>query len=402
MTLLVMLSFPFFRRSDFELFYVVHIVLVLLTLIFSSLHYPPLGPWCWASLGLWALERTWRLLKTVWINGNPLEEKVPIISQRRVFPIYLPEEQRQLPHPELDSAPSQSSFPRGDATVSILYPPHRTKGFREVDDHAVPPLLADSTPRFTFPPTPPQYLFDPTNLTAIIPPGCASAELLPGRTIRLTVRPKRRVSYAAGQYAILAFPVLSRFTGHPFTVVSSFECGQSSAEGVKSGARVATPAKDGKDLTQFLEFIIRARQGLTLDLWNHLLRARIHDPRTGRYIPPILRVRVDGAYGSAVRVRWTTYGSVLIVVGGSGIAFGLALLGHLCRAIRDADTRFRDNGLREGETAGQWKRDSVVNLSFLRGRTKGEQIGTTRLRFVWLVREYCGCAVPILELVRAL
>ena len=337
-------------------------------------------------------------MRTVRINGNPLESKVPTFPPPQAFPIPSTG-QYQLPHPESDSLSGRSSLACGGSAASTMNSSRGIKGFRGSNDDS-PSASADDTTHFTFPPTPRQSV-NPDDLTTIIPPGCGRVELLPGRTIRLTVRPKRRISYAPGQYAILAFPLLSRFTGHPFTIVSSFEYGQSSSRGVdlEASTRIPAPTKAGRDVNQFLEFIIRARQGLTLDLWNHFLRTRTHDPHTGKYIPPILRVRVDAPYGSAVRVKWTSYGSVLVVVGGSGVAFGLALLGHLCRAIRDADKKLREGSMREEGIADQTKRDSMVNLNILSGKAK---VMTTRLRFVWLVREYCEPVTLTSEFVKAL
>lgn len=380
MTLLVTLSFPSFRRSDFELFYAVHILLVPLTLVFSSLHYPPLGPWCWAALALWGLERTWRLVKNIWINGNFFQEKVPINYQPQAFAI-IPEHR-----PNFDPYGHRGLLST-NSTSNDLKSPYSAKGNREQYEPVDSAATADSSSRFVFPPTPHQTSFDPNDLTSIIPPGCGRAELLPGRTIRLIVRPRRRLAYNAGQYAFLAFPILSRFTGHPFTIVSARDA--PTPGDIESGVR-SELTLGSSNAPQFLEFIIRARQGLTLDLWNHLQRTRTHDPQTGKHIPTILRVRVDGSYGSAVRVKWTTYASALIVVGGSGVAFGLSLLGHLCQSMRDADKRFRDGGIRsDDEQRSNKARASVVNLGLLGGKAKTEQVLTTRVRFVWLVREYC-------------
>lgn len=369
MTLLVMLSFPAFRRSDFELFYALHIFLVPATLIFSSLHFPPLGPWCWSALGLWAMERAWRFVKSVWVNGSPLDEKVPKVS--------IPPQPQPYPLPPT----RQSTISARDNLRRDSYgfaPSPSGKGFREV----YPPdsaMSADSTTRFTFPPPPPQNpSLDPSSN---IPPGCGRAEMLPGRTIRLIVRPQHRLEYSPGQYAFLTFPILSRFTGHPFTIVSSKD--DASFNDVEGGK----PKPNFKSQSQLLEFIIRARQGLTLDLWNHLNQTRQVDAR-GQYVPSLLRVRVDGSYGSAVKLKWERYGSVLIVVGGSGVAFGLSVLDHVCRQMRDADSRFRDAGLGREAIAGAAKGASGVGSLFGR-RMEEDQVMTTRVRFIWLVREYC-------------
>lgn len=282
--------------------------------------------------------------------------------------------------------PSNASSLKSPGTPSSI-----SKGYREAYD-----TTADSTrpgtPDTTFPPTPHNPNHDPNNLLSIIPPGYGRAELLPGRTIRLTVRPLRRLNPAAGQYAFLALPVLSRFTSHPFTIVSVRDGNPSTSHDLETGLRRPKQSANNYTSSQLLEFIIRARQGLTLDLWNHLQQTRTHDHRTGQYIPAILRVRVDGSYGSAVRVKWATYGSVLVVVGGSGVAFGLSVLDRLCKAVRDADGRFRRDNLRAGgddDDLTDAKNRSVLKLGLMGGRSKDEKVLTTRIRFVWLVREYC-------------
>ncbi|KAG8692860.1 hypothetical protein FRC08_009488, partial [Ceratobasidium sp. 394] len=69
LTLLVFLSLSPIRTRYYETFYVAHVILVPLTLIFSALHFPQIWHWCWVALCLWGAERLWRWGRGVWING---------------------------------------------------------------------------------------------------------------------------------------------------------------------------------------------------------------------------------------------------------------------------------------------------------------------------------------------
>jgi hypothetical protein len=83
-----------------------------------------------------------------------------------------------------------------------------------------------------------------------------------------------------------------------------------------------------------------------------------------------LRAYVDGPFGSSIRARWGNYATVLIVVGGTGSSFGVSILEYLslCLAGRDGQTL--------GGRPGGWGH-------------KGFK--TTRVRFIWLIREFCVC-----------
>ncbi|KAF8310033.1 hypothetical protein DL93DRAFT_2084986 [Clavulina sp. PMI_390] len=232
----------------------------------------------------------------------------------------------------------------------------------------------------------------PTNdILASIPPGCGRAELLPGRTIRLIVRPVRSISAAAGQYALLTIPVLSRFTSHPFTIAATHLLDPhtilATAKDIESGVTI-TSQESSPACNQAIEFIIRARQGLTLDLWNHLNAVQTYDKRIGRYNPLILDVRVDGPYGSSARINWKSYGSVLVIVGGSGVAFGLSIVQSLCHAIAEAHTESGVRNLRTNRTdhRGLWSTARLGEFHLKNNRQNS--LNTTRIRFVWVVREY--------------
>ena len=169
---------------------------------------------------------------------------------------------------------------------------------------------------------------------------------------------------------------MSKFTSHPFTIASV------------SDAAIAGP--EGREIV----LIIRAKHGFTKELWEEAKRrgaARRADgaadekrqkshkrtpsiqstytslsgsPRAGS----IFRAYVDGPFGSATRARWGQHSSVLIVCGGSGVSFGLSILEYLCLCMTG----------RDGKSLGG-KGGGVGKETFL----------TRRVRFVWLIREYC-------------
>ena len=190
-----------------------------------------------------------------------------------------------------------------------------------------------------------------------VPAGFAQAQLLPSRTIRLTIKLPRPFKWAAGQSCLLYLPELSRIQSHPFTIVNN-------------------------DNDTEMIVLVKARKGLTRKLYNHI-RARslasvgVHPDKDKRYsnntvraageevlqMPPVhVRTWVDGPFGSSKRVRWNEFATVVIICGGSGVSFGAAVCDHVCRLLahnRDIASR---------------------------------KVKTQRVRFCWVVREYAEIA----------
>jgi NAD(P)H-flavin reductase len=193
------------------------------------------------------------------------------------------------------------------------------------------------------------------NLSYTPPPGYAYTELLAGHTIRLTLTPARQFSWAPGQHFLLLVPHVSSILTHPFTTASCYD--------------KLLPDQEGA-----LVFLIRAKGGWTRELWNTIAVLTSQ----GKHVPPgeqlpqgwappkkgvVMRALVDGPFGSSGRVRWDNYSTAIICVGGSGISFGLSVLEHLCLRMAGRDA---------ASLAG-----------------KGSQMKMRRVRFVWLIREYC-------------
>ncbi|GBE82153.1 hypothetical protein SCP_0405330 [Sparassis crispa] len=194
----------------------------------------------------------------------------------------------------------------------------------------------------------------------IPPPGFALAELLPGRTVRLRLITPGYLPWAPGQHFLLGIPSICRFTTHPFTVASV--CDEQS------------PTDEGREL----DFIVRAKNGWSKDLWDALALAvsRGQSSISGENLPGsyplprrgvLMRAYVDGPFGSAERARWGAHSTVLLVTGGSGVCFGLSVLQYLCLCLAGRD------GSHLGGHKGGWGKPGFR---------------TTRVRFVWLVREF--------------
>lgn len=222
----------------------------------------------------------------------------------------------------------------------------------------------------------------PRPIQAAIPAGYALAQLLPSRMLRLTLRLPKPFKWAPGQNVLLQIREISIWTSHPFSIVSVYDA----------------------DVEQEIVLLVKARKGFTLDLWEETRRRMEFIPGTGtesggpigsggdddvslgppgiRSLPsrqsfyfaasskklstpkPVFfRALVDGPYGSSARVRWGDHSTVLVICGGSGVSFGIAILTYVCECIASRD--------RQGP-----------------GGKGGRHFITRRARFVWIVREF--------------
>ncbi|KAH9946045.1 uncharacterized protein BXZ73DRAFT_86249 [Epithele typhae] len=311
-TLLMIFSLKPFRTKHYESFWFLHVLLAPLTIVMAALHHPPVWWWCWAAIGLWIGERTWRFTRWMYTNG---------ILGRRV----------QAPSSKMRRGQSLNHGPS-----AFQYPPSK--------------MAANSTTALAhYPPITPTALLPGVGLSVptdyIPPPGYAHAELLPGHTVRLRVVTPGYITWAPGQHFLISIPSITRFTTHPFTAASI--CDEQNAY------------DDGRVLI----FLIRAKNGWTRDLWDSIVSMvsrgqRFHKPEAP---PPcemptrgvLLRTLVDGPYGSSVRASWHMYSSVLIVAGGSGVSYALSVLQYLCLCMAGRDGQFL-GGHKGGHGHIQW------------------------------------------------
>ena len=331
-------ALPPIRRHHYDAFYFLHILFVPLTIVMSALHHPPLAWWCWAALALWIGERSYRIIW--WLNTNGYFGGMH--SAGHSTP---PKKSAMLPSPD--------TLPMHD-----LGQPHA---------HAVGKL--PTLPRID--PNAKAPVHRPASMAGIAytpPPGFAHAELMPGKTVRLRVVTPGYLSWAPGQHFLLQIPAISSFTTHPFTVASV--CDSQSRD------------NSGRELV----FFIRAKKGWTKDLWDLVanLSARGLKCPQGEKLPTsypmpnkgvLMRTRVDGPFGSAARAKWSEHSTVLLMVGGSGVSFGLSILEYICMSMAGRDGRA---------------------LGARRGGYGMPGFKTQRVRFVWIVREFGGLFTALL------
>ncbi|KAI9633732.1 uncharacterized protein MKK02DRAFT_17105 [Dioszegia hungarica] len=374
-------SFRIVRQKQYEFFYVVHVVLVFLTIALSALHHPVLWFWMAAALGIWALERLFRLFRFWRINSGSSKSS----SRRANNSTLLASQYEDLPQSDsyaMADLPSRTSYvdktlPRPPGLSGLDSPGEWSPASTPRGSHSrgasggyaegsLQPLgafdgrysTAGSTAgstglnggfnRITHPPA------SSTPALAPIPVGLALAQLLPSRTIRLTIHAGRLTKWAPGQNILLYLPDLSAIQSHPFTITNP----------PNSDGEIIVLVKARKGLTRQLYNIIRERYqyNMSVGAGSAGLRGRDEKGRgqgkEGVDVPPVLiRAKVDGPFGSAVRVRWGDHATVVIICGGSGVSFGVAVLEGVCKSIRE----------RKG------------------GKTR-------RIRFCWIAREYAEIA----------
>lgn len=299
-------------------------------LITAAMHHPSVGWWAYSALIVWFAERAWRGTWWFYING---------IFKRKVA----------------NSPPREVQTPRGLKSFSLhSRASSNASSYKrpEYEDRDSDPLIRRSS---RVPATVESLMSPPP--TFIPPAGYGHAELLPGKTIRLAILTPECRPWAPGQHFLLSIPSINKFTSHPFTVGSV--CDQQSSN--PSG--------------RILIFFIRAKAGWTKTLWDTVVALSVRDkfhcdgeePPEGTYPPSrgvLLRTFVEGPFGSVARTDWIEYSTVLLVAGGSGVSFGLSVLVYLCLCL---------SGRASHSLGGSSKPFSRVS----------------RVRFVWLAREFC-------------
>jgi hypothetical protein len=185
----------------------------------------------------------------------------------------------------------------------------------------------------------------PSRPPASAPPlmaGYAQAQLLPSRTVRLTIKVPRPLKWEPGQSVLLYLPDLSKFQSHPFTILNNRE------------PEIVLLVKARKGLTKQLFDLVRNRSLASVGIDGARdKRMSLASMRTGGgavQVPPIfIRAQVDGPFGSSGRVRWGDYSTVLIICGGSGISFGASICDHICQLMAQYTTptsRFKTQRVR--------------------------------------------------------
>ncbi|CEQ39536.1 SPOSA6832_01047, partial [Sporobolomyces salmonicolor] len=349
LTIITVFSFKPIRNRFYELFYWSHL------LIFDQ---QPLMWWPIAAVAWWGVERFVRFVVFLWINGimRGIWFKEPSKSSHRSSSqsfgmtgaekldgydeVKVSGGAAYPPVPYAESIEPLASHPMQSrqSSVSIQYPP----------------------PSPSFSPTAPSYhsnaFHAPAQATRsrVLPPlGFAAAQLLPGRTIRLTLHIPHSLRWAPGQHLLLYVPSVRFFESHPYTIASI----DSRAKGVAPLGSGSTGLAKSSEVV----LLVRAQKGFSRALWDYVVKARRQKELRGAVAAEVakgvnLRALVGWPMGSAGRVSWGAYESLTIVAGGTGITFGISVLEYACTRI-----------MRKMEDP-KWK--------------------TSRVRFVWILREF--------------
>lgn len=221
----------------------------------------------------------------------------------------------------------------------------------------------------------------PANVAALTKPGYAFAQILPGKTLRLTLRTPNRISWYPGQWVYLNTPAVHAWQSHPFTIACAYDASLPivATQGDRDLEKGLKKERQMKAEERTVVLLLRVRKGFTLRLWDYVRRhrrlqvmaaAEAAEQRVGQMAVESLtttgvhiRAIIDGAYGSTQRVRWGIHSSIVIVCGGSGVSFGISLLEHLCSCMTQRN---------------------LYGIS----KQGGENFRVQRVRFIWILREF--------------
>ncbi|KIR56701.1 ferric-chelate reductase [Cryptococcus gattii Ru294] len=336
MTAVMVLSLKPVRKHGFEFFYLAHVVLVFLTIQLSSSGVVREVSYDQYSYPKQDFKQNGSYSTPQRNPGNAYDDKSlpqpPSMHRSQTGDVS-----------EFGASKSQIGYDEGSLQPLGSYDAR----YSNIDPTATSPPYHERVKSVanSIPPNLPIYM--PTT----IPIGHAQAQLLPSRTVRLTIRVARPFHWAPGQSVLLYLPELSWFQSHPFTILNN------------DPNEIMLLVKARKGLTRRLFNYVRKRSLAAIGI-NSVKDRRISLPsmrtssgESNLYVPPIfLKAWVDGPMGSSERVRWKDHSSVVVVCGGSGVSFGAAICEHVCMSIKN-------------------------------------QIGKTRrIRFCWVVREYAEIA----------
>ena len=212
------------------------------------------------------------------------------------------------------------------------------------------------------------------DVKAVLKPGFAFVQLLPGKALRLTIRTPNHISWLPGQWINLNMPAVRWWESHPFTIASAYDATYSSSRRRHKNQSSVDVEKDGDPggkapgEERTITLLLRARKGFTKHLFDYVQKQRnqqigdcvissggISKSTTGVH----LRALIDGPYGSTKRVDWGASSTVVIICAGSGVSFGMAVLEHLCACLARSAS-------------------GVATKKFK----------VSRVRFVWMLREF--------------
>lgn len=416
---MVLLSFKPFRNRFYELFYYSHVLLVLIFLVTLVIHYQALQGWVLLAACLWALERLVRLSVWIWLNHG---KGIPLFGEGKIGKMQFTSksakeggfrvhnvEKRLSAEGQKYAAVNNTSITsplRGD---NQNYPygaqqsglggtaPYGDEEWsaasRSTNNLHANPSLAAAAPL----PRQPVYAFGPgnddaarsasnamvgrnatgntltmhsTSLFQTIPRGYALAQLLPGRVIKLTLHTPRHMNWKAGQHVQLTLPSVRWWQSHPYSIVNAQHMTEALIE-----QNLPTGDRSGSEIV----LLMSVRKGFTRRLFKSICQKRrrlvSHDngnaASTGQSNGVLIRAQTYLAAGSAARVHWDDFSTVVLFAAGTGVTYTVSVLQHLCYMMAEKDAALR------GE-----------QLSWSRGKKDRKPTNVSRVRFVWVLRDY--------------
>lgn len=350
------------------MFYSAHVFFVIVMMVFSVVHHQVMWFWIGIPAMLWACERVYRFVRFMRINGW-LSKKAKVEGGMFRQPTneygmddLKPLNDNQGGHSGHGSRPTsmyrQSYYDDGTLKpAEDVYDFSQETGGDGDQNLGSHPTLSTIgyNPKATQETMPLASGAGNVDITVNIPVGYAHAQLLPSRTIRLTIRPVNPFKWPTGSSCILTLPDISTYQTHPFTITNN-------------GPDVVIIVKARKGLTRKLFNLVRTRSlamvGIDAAPGNKQISLESLKEGDGEItVPPVfLKAWVDGPFGSVQRARWNEYSTVLMICGGSGVSFGTSVTEFVCQTLAQA-----------GRSDG-WK--------------------TQRARLCWVVREYGTSTIP--------
>lgn len=354
LTLLVILSFKPVRTKYYEAFYWSHIVLVIVLCGSCIIHSKPLAVFIFAALGLWAADKLTRFITLMWVNGVGHLPKSNGIDSRNTVPTFTlvksekvnqnyPSESKYPPHPSPRSQnqqlhPEQQQQQQRNKRESYYeYGPGQDSQYLQDNNYPSPRLnharLSPPPPfraneRSNTPDLPFQvgYSDQSSSSSSCLPPaGYAYAQLLPGKTIRLTITTPQSIRWQPGQHLFLTIPFIALLQSHPYTITSVDE----RAHGIAPLGGTSISRKAGSHIV----LLIRAQKGFSKKLWKSVIKQREKAERNGTSSEVLakgvkLRSFVSWPLGSSAGTDWGSFETVVIICGGTGIVSRRSFRNH--------------------------------------------------------------------------
>ena len=415
LTLMVALSFKPLRKRFYEIFYYSHVLLTLVFLATIIIHYEALQGWCLLAAGLWGLERLARLSIFLYLNFG---RGLPLFGEGRAgkaqfrstnasetgFKVHTVEKRLSVGGLNIGASGAGSSpygseewsaASRSTQNLQNLVAPHDNRNpvyaYGDGNDEirsgntgrsvpgveaytAVQPDFGQSRYSDAL-----QSQAYQNHRTQRIPRGYALAQLLPGKVIKLTLHTPRHLSWKPGQYVMLTTPSVRWWQGHPYSI--------SNAQNLTEQCLASKPKGEERSGSEIV-LLMSVRRGFSKRLYNDIIakRKQLVGKSSSSYTSEskttqissdpggiLLRVQTHLPAGSSARIRWDDHSTVVLVAAGTGITYILSVLEHLCCELATKNAALRDGEPSLARRHRESKRPTHVN----------------RIRFVWILREYC-------------